>query len=157
MRSAVICAGWLCHALVSTALVAADDPPTALDTVSVTADKLNVDHRKKEARFEGNVHAVVGVLTVECRRLHLTYNETGEIETLRASGGVTVVHQATVATASTAVLDAKAGILVLTGNPSLARGPHRLSGSRIEVHLKTGQLDIDQAKGTFRLKERRSP
>ena len=123
------------------------------ETAEVKADQLFVDHEKKSAHFEGHVRATVGVLKVSCDRLDLTYDASGEIVALVASGGVTVTHTSSTAVAGTARLDAKKGILILEGNPSLTRGPHRLQGSRIAFHLETGRLEVDDAKGTFSLKK----
>jgi lipopolysaccharide export system protein LptA len=126
---------------------------TADEMVEIKADLLEVNHEAKTARFEGHVRGTIGAIAVRCELLALTYDEVGEINTLRASGGVTVVHESNSATASVARLDAKRAVLILEGRPVLTRGPHRLEGSRIEIHLKTGRLDVLEAKGKFSLKK----
>jgi lipopolysaccharide export system protein LptA len=55
------------------------------------------------------------------------------------------------ATAAIGRLDARQGLLVLEGSPVLVRGPHRLEGRRITVHIDSGELDVERARGTFQL------
>lgn len=132
-------------------------PVYAKETAQINADKLRVDHAKKEARFEGHVHAEIGVLDVICNTLNLVYDDEGNIIRLEAAGGVTVAHEGAKAVASHAALNAKAEILVLTGEVVLTRDGHRLQGKRIEIHLRTGRIDVAQARGTFVLKQMRKP
>lgn len=132
-------------------------PVHGKETAQIDADNLRVDHAKKEARFEGNVHAEIGVLDVTCHTLALNYDDEGNIIRLVAAGGVTVVHEGTKAVASHAALNAKAKILVLTGDVVLTRDGHRLEGKRIEIHLRTGRIDVAQARGTFVLRQMGKP
>ncbi|HUT79391.1 MAG TPA: LptA/OstA family protein, partial [Polyangia bacterium] len=53
------------------------------------------------------------------------------------------------ATAATARLDAKAGQLVLEGEPVLLQGRNRLEGRRITVGLHTGRIEVIAARGRF--------
>lgn len=120
-------------------------------TAEVNADRLSVDHTNKRAFFEGNVKAVYNKLTVTCDKMELAYDEDGRVVSLLAKGKVTVTRTNARATANTARLDAKKNILILEGNPTLTRGPHKLSGSRIQVHLADGRLEVTDVKGTFKL------
>ena len=119
------------------------------ETAEVTSDSLKVDSDSKRAHFEGHVNAAIGDLRVRCETLDVTYDDNGQVVSLSATGGVKVTHESTVATAARASLDAANGKLILTGAPRLTRGPHRLSGKQITVHLKSGQLDVIEAKGSF--------
>ena len=115
----------------------------------VRAEKLEVDHNKKQARFERNVRATYGDLVVNCDRMELTYNTKGEVVTLKAEGKVVVARDGATATATLATLDAKQGVLVLKGKPVLVRGENRLEGTRITIHLKSNRIDVFEARGTF--------
>jgi lipopolysaccharide transport protein LptA len=120
----------------------------------ISSDKLEVDHGKKHALFSGHVHAVYNDLTLDCDKMGITYDDKGAVVALHAQGGVVVVRGAARATASTARLDAKQGLLVLEGKPTLAQGSHRLFGKRIAVHLTSGKLEVLEASGTFTLGEK---
>ena len=127
------------------------------DAVDISADHLFVDHEKKSARFEGHVKAAFGKLRLTCSKLSLVYNDTGEIAELTAWGGVTVVTEDAKATAGRARLDARRNLLILDETPSIAKGPHHLTGSRIEVRLDTGQVEVTEARGVFQLKKGAAP
>lgn len=117
----------------------------------VHSDRLQVDHAKRHARFEGNVRATHGDLRVRCDQMELTYNPKGEVVSLTANGNVVVTRSGTRAEAHRAKLAAKQGVLVLEGDPILVRGENRLAGQRITVHLKDNRIDITEARGTFKL------
>ena len=117
----------------------------------VTADKLRVDHKRRTAQFEGNVRATFKKLTLTCRKMSLHYDDAGEVKSLVASGSVTVIQADVRATASAVKLDSKSGRLVLTGDPVLTKGTHRLTGKRIEVDLASGRAEVQAARGRFRL------
>jgi lipopolysaccharide export system protein LptA len=123
------------------------------ETAEIKADTLSVDHEKRTAHFEGNVRGTIGVLSVRCARLDITYNDVGEVVSLVAVGGVAVSHRTSTAVCRTARLDAEKGVLVLEGSPVLTRGPHRLEGRRITLHLKSGRLQVDDARGKFSLRK----
>ena len=126
-------------------------------TAEVQSDRLEVDHEKRHARFEGNVRATHGDLRVRCDRMELTYSIKGEVVTLTADGNVVVTSYRTRAEAHRATLAAKQGVLVLEGNPILVQGENRLAGQRITVYLKDNRIDITQARGTFKLGDGEAP
>ena len=123
----------------------------------VQADKLAIEHQKRLARFEGHVRAVYGELTLHCDQMVLSYSAKGEILTLRAEGRVTVRRDSTKATARVARLDASRALLIMEGSPVLERGPHRLEGTTITVHLETSRIDVTEARGTFKLGTGKAP
>lgn len=127
------------------------------NAVDITADHLEVQHGKHTAVFEGHVRAAFGKLRLTCASLSLQYNDKGEVDRLVARGKVTVHTDDTEATAGSARLDVKRDRLVLEDNPAITKGPHRLTGSRIEVQLSSGQVDVADAQGTFQLKAGASP
>ena len=53
--------------------------------------------------------------------------------------------------AERAELRGQQGILGLEGKPTLVKGAHRLEGSRIEVHLDTQKLEVENARGAFQI------
>jgi len=136
--------------LVGGAAALADDP-AASSSVDVRPDSLQVDHQAREALFEGNVEAVYGKLQLRCDRMRVSYTEEGTVSELFAEGHVSVKRADARATAQSARLAAGQGLLVLQGKPVLFKGPHRIEGSRVEVHLATGEIRVVDARGQFQL------
>ena len=122
----------------------------ANDSVEVESDRLEIDHKARSARFEGNVLAKYGEITLRCDRMTVTYSDGG-VASLLASGHVRVLRGDTSATAGKARLDARLGLLVLEGKPVVIRGSNRLEGKRISIHLQSGRLEVTRAKGVFKL------
>ncbi len=131
--------------------VLAQKPGPVQGTAEIRSDRLKIEHALKRALFEGNVRAHWRELVLECDDMNVSYDEEGNITSLRATGNVVVRRGGARATAKTARLDARQGLLVLDGKPILVQGPHRLEGSRILVHLKSGRIEAIDAKGTFSL------
>jgi len=119
--------------------------------VEIEADRLQIDHRDRSAEFEGHVVARYGELTLRCDAMSVSYDDRGAVVALRATGSVTVTRGDARATAASGRLDARQGLLVLEGSAVLVRGPHRLEGKRISVHLTSGRLDVERARGVFQL------
>jgi lipopolysaccharide transport protein LptA len=144
-RLAAFVAALACAAL---PLVAAGD---AGRSVEIESDRLQIDHRARSARFDGNVRARYGELVLLCDSMRVSYSEDGTVVALRAIGHVTVRKGEARATAASGRLDARQGLLVLEGSAVLVRGPHRLEGARIAVHLASGRLEVERARGVFQL------
>jgi lipopolysaccharide transport protein LptA len=121
----------------------------APDRVEVEADRLTIDRGRHSARFAGKVVARYGALTLTCDEMTATYDERGAIASLEARGRVGVRRGDATAEARSARLDVKRKTLVLEGAPVVTRGPHRLSGKRVEVRLDTGAVEVLEARGTF--------
>lgn len=137
-------------------------PPTVTapplgNAVDISADRLKVHHDQRSAVFEGHVRATVGKLVLTCAKLSLQYNDKGEVDRLSAKGKVTVHTEGTEATAGSARFDVKRGILILEDKPTVIKGTYRLTGSRIEVQLSSGLVDVVDAEGTFQLKAGAAP
>ncbi len=123
----------------------------AEDSVEIESDRLEIDHKARSARFEGNVLAKYGDITLRCDRMTVTYSDGGAVTSLLASGHVSVSRGDTSATAGKARLDARLGLLVLEGKPVVIRGSNRLEGKRISIHIQSGRLEVTRAKGVFKL------
>jgi lipopolysaccharide transport protein LptA len=120
-------------------------------TVEIESDRLQIDHRDRSAVFEGNVRARYGELLLSCDSMRVSYDEQGTVVALRAKGSVAVRRGDARATAASGRLDARQGLLVLEGSAVLVQGPHRLEGQRISVHLTSGKLEVERARGVFQL------
>lgn len=124
---------------------------SAQRTVEVEADRLQIDHRRGTARFDGNVRATYGKLQLSCATMEVGYDDAGNVTALKATGDVVVLRGAARATAAVARLDARQGLLVLEGRPVVVQGANRLEGQRITVRLADGRLDVVGARGKFQL------
>lgn len=112
--------------------------------VEVTADSLRVNQDTGEAVFTGNVLIGQGEMRLSAASVTVVYAEGGQqrIQTLNATGGVTLVSGPDAAEASEAVYDVAGGTIVLTGDAIVARGDSVLAGDRIEVNLKDGSANV---------------
>ncbi|MDR9426764.1 MAG: lipopolysaccharide transport periplasmic protein LptA [Salibaculum sp.] len=123
-------------------LGAVNADPTA--PVEITADSLEVDQDTGKASFSGNVEIGQGDLRLTAARVDVTYNDqTGAIDNLRASGGVTFVTPTEAAEAQRADYDIAGGTLVLEGQVLVTQGGSALSAERMRVDLRTGSARMD--------------
>lgn len=112
--------------------------------VEITADELSVDQQTGQAVFSGNVVAGQGEMRLSAARVTVQYavvngQATGDIDTLVASGGVTLVNGGEAAEAQNATYAVRSAEIVMTGDVILTQGPNALSGERLTVDLNTGQ------------------
>ncbi|MEM9582332.1 MAG: lipopolysaccharide transport periplasmic protein LptA [Pseudomonadota bacterium] len=112
--------------------------------VEITADELTVDQQTGEAVFIGNVVAGQGQMRLSAARVTVKYavvngQATGDIDTLVATGGVTLVNGAEAAEAANATYAVRAAEIVMTGDVVLTQGVNALSGEKLTVDLTTGQ------------------
>lgn len=111
--------------------------------VEITADELTVDQASGSAVFAGNVVAGQGSLRLSAGNVRVEYaggqgDGTGRVDTLRATGGVTLVNGGEAAEASEAVYSVSAGEIVLSGDVLLTQGGNALSGEKLTIDLGTG-------------------
>lgn len=107
--------------------------------VEITADGLTVDQDSGRAVFAGNVVIGQGDLRIAAGRVEVIYDEqTGDISSLSASGGVTIATATEAAESAEADYDLTTGILSLSGDVLLTQGPGALSADRMTVNLSDG-------------------
>ena len=108
--------------------------------VEVTADQLDVDQNDGSAVFAGNVLVTQGEMRLTAAQIVVNYATGGEgrIQTLDATGGVTLVNGAEAAEAQEAVYDIDSGEVVMTGDVLLTQGQTALAGNRLTIDLETG-------------------
>ncbi len=128
-------------------------PPSASEAgrapLDVEADRVTLDAKGGEARFEGNVRARQGTTRLTCPRLVARMDDAQRLTHLSAEGGVRLEADAAVATARAATWSAKQALLVLEGDVTLTRGADTLSGARLEYHPPSGRLTLERARGSF--------
>lgn len=107
--------------------------------VEVSADSLTVSQTDGSALFEGNVIAVQGDLRLTAGAVQVRYAAGGGgIETLTATGGVTLVSATDAAEAREAVYSVPAGSVVMTGDVLLTQGQSAISGQKLVLDLAAG-------------------
>lgn len=112
--------------------------------VEITADSLTVNQTDGSAVFEGNVVAVQGEMRLAAARVVVAYGEDGTgIETLHATGGVTLASVGDAAEASEALYTIATGDMVMTGNVLLTQGSNAISGERLVLDLEAGTGRMD--------------
>ncbi len=111
--------------------------------VEVTADKLDVDQATGTAIFTGNVVIGQGEMRLSAARVRVVYKsgQTG-IESLEASGGVTLVSGPDAAEAQTADYDIDRGTIEMTGDVLLTQGPSALTADKMVVSLEGGTAQM---------------
>lgn len=114
--------------------------------VSVDADQLSVDQATGAATFTGNVRVEQGELRLVADQVRVEYGaDQGDIQTLHATGNVTLANAEMAAEGQQAAYTIESGIIEMTGDVLLTQGSNTIAGER---------LTIDAAAGTGRMEGR---
>ena len=117
--------------------------------VEVNADSLDVTQALGTAVFTGNVVVTQGLMTMTSEALEIAYERLpdgslGEtVETITASGGVTLVTPDEAAEAETAVYTPGKNEVVMTGEVLLTQGPNTLAGESLVIDIETGTGKVE--------------
>lgn len=118
--------------------------------VEVTADSLQVDQAAGSAVFTGNVLIVQGTMRLAAAEVRVAYAkaadgtpDTGTIDSMTATGGVTLATATEAAEAAEAVYSPQSGALVMTGDVLLTQGGNSVSGQSLTIDLGTGAGRMD--------------
>lgn len=107
--------------------------------VEISADSLSVDQDTGIATFSGNVEVGQGDMRLAAAEVVVNYNDqTGEIDSLTVTGGVTFVTPTEAAEAERAEYDISGGMLVLIGDVLVTQGPSAMSADQMRIDLQTG-------------------
>lgn len=107
--------------------------------VQVTADQLAVNTADGTAVFSGNVVVTQGEMKLTAGEVKITYGtQQNDIESLAASGGVTVTNLGDAAEAQEAVYTIDTGMIVLSGEVLLTQGGSAMAGQKLSINLKDG-------------------
>jgi lipopolysaccharide export system protein LptA len=107
--------------------------------VQVTADQLAVNNADGTAEFSGNVLVTQGEMKLAAGAVKVSYGaDKKSIETLVASGGVTVTNLGDAAEAKEAVYTIATGVIVLSGDVLLTQGASAMAGQKLTINLKDG-------------------
>jgi lipopolysaccharide export system protein LptA len=107
--------------------------------VQVQADQLAVNNADGTAVFSGNVVVTQGEMKLAAGEVKVSYGaDKKSIETLVASGGVTVTNLGDAAAAREAVYAVGSGVIVLSGDVLLTQGGSAMAGQKLSIDLKDG-------------------
>lgn len=107
--------------------------------VQVQADQLAVNNADGTAVFSGNVVVTQGEMKLAAGEVKVSYGaDKKSIETLVASGGVTVTNLGDAAEAKEAVYTIASGVIVLSGDVLLTQGGSAMAGQKLSINLKDG-------------------
>jgi lipopolysaccharide export system protein LptA len=117
--------------------------------VEVTADSLSLDQTAATATFKGNVIVTQGEMRLTAAEILVAYirqpdgQASSDIDTITASGGVTMVTPTEAAESQQAVYTPARNEVVMTGDVLLTQGPNTLNGQRLVVDLVTGSGQME--------------
>ena len=133
-----------------------DNPKTTNDDqIQIEADTLVTNQAEKFAEFSGSVRASQGAFVINADRLRIYYQAasdnaaqraTGQqnIQQVIATGNVKLSNGKFTAETDRAEYDLETQILVLVGeNSALKSNRNILTGSKIIVDRKTGQMSVE--------------
>ncbi len=119
--------------------------------VEVNSESFSVETETGNAVFKGNVRVAQGEMVMAAGEVRIVYTPDGNaIQTLVASGGVTLTNAAEAAEAAEAVYTIDSGVVVMTGNVLLTQGASTMSAQKLTINLKTGTGELEGGvKTTF--------
>lgn len=104
----------------------------------ITSDLLDLDTKKREFVYTGNVIVIQDDLKITCEKLLGIYDANNEIKSLTALTNVVITKGVDIrALSQRADYDPKADMIKLTENPSLQRGGSELRSEIIKIFIST--------------------
>lgn len=138
-------------------LLAAPDGGTSplKNPVTITADKLQVLNKQRQAIYTGHVVAVRGTTRIRCGRMVATYTQAQEITHIECTGGAEVEDHDRWARGDLAVYETVTGVVEMTGNPQARQGPNTMSGDRVLMDLSKDTIEVEHPRATFELSQQK--
>ncbi|HEY1695900.1 MAG TPA: LptA/OstA family protein [Polyangiaceae bacterium] len=118
-------------------------------TVSLQADKLDIDILAGEATLTGKVTLQKGDLVVSCPRIDLRFDHAPHLTWAKGSGGVTADVRGVHAEAPSVELDLTKQVLDLRGGVKLSRGQGWLTADTARIDIPTAKVSLTQVKGSI--------
>jgi len=112
--------------------------------IEVASESLDVNQNTGSAVFTGDVVVTQGLMRLSAQRIEVFYTEGGgEIDTMKATGGVTLINGDEAAEANQADYSVQTGQVLMTGNVLVTQGPSAVSADRMTVDIETGKAQLD--------------
>ena len=115
--------------------------------VEITADSLDLDQTGGTAVFTGNVEMGQGELRLSAGKVNVVYGKAGTeaqgtIETVTATGDVTLSNGGEAAEAERAFYNVASGAIEMTGDVILTQGQNALAGEKLVIDLNAGRANM---------------
>ncbi|MGH1354153.1 MAG: lipopolysaccharide transport periplasmic protein LptA [Thalassovita sp.] len=155
LRHIVLCLPLLASPALAEGVAFGTSRDTADQPVQVQADSLSVNQKDGQATFLGNVAISQGEMLLSADKVFVTYHEDGDgIQSLQASGGVTLVNGPDAAEAQQADYDIDRATVILTGGVLMTQGQNVISGEKVTINLDTGTAQVGgRVRTTLETKE----
>jgi lipopolysaccharide export system protein LptA len=127
--------------------------PALKNPVTISADKLQVLNKQRQAIYTGHVVAVRGTTRIRCGRMVATYSQAQEITRIDCTGGAEVEDKDRWARGDLAVYQVATGVIEMTGDPQARQGPNTMSGDRVLFDLTRDTLEVEKPRATFELSQ----
>ena len=119
--------------------------------VTITSERLELDHQAQKVIFSGKVHAVQDDVIIDCREMEVLYDPSaveGEfgpesIREILAMGGVVISQGERRVTGEKARYLHGERKIVVTGDPVFKEGPQNVQGARIVFFLDTRRFVVE--------------
>jgi len=119
------------------------------ESLDVQADSLEVDIARGAALLEGNVHAVLGDLEVDCERVEVRYDGAPNVRWAKGTGKVNARANGFAATANTLEVDVVRRNVRLEGAVRLSRGRGWVTADSASIDLNTRKIVLNEVKGSI--------
>jgi lipopolysaccharide export system protein LptA len=129
--------------------------PALKNPVTISADKLQVLNKQRQAIYTGHVVANRGTTRIRCGRMVATYTQAQEITRIECTGGAEVEDHDRWARGDLAVYETATGVVEMTGNPQARQGPNTMSGDRVLMDLSKDTLEVEHPRATFELSQKK--
>ncbi len=111
----------------------------------IDAKHLNIQGKKQEALWRGNVKVTRGPTNIFCDRLVAHYTEQQEVRRIRCYGNVEVFSEDKWAKGDQADFDNVTGILIVTGSPEAKQGANHVRGTKVTFSVDEDTIEVDNA------------
>ena len=119
----------------------------AKEPILISADHMEMDQKRNVIRYQGNVVAVRGDVTLKSDTLTATYDPVAKrIADVVAEGKLVVTQGDRTATGNKAVFDSRTNTVILTGDPEVRQGNSQVSGSRIIMYINEDRGVVEGGK-----------
>lgn len=119
------------------------------ETLDLKADSLEVDIERSSALLQGNVHAVLGDLEVDCARVEVRYDDAPNVRWAKGTGGVSARAKGFAATATSVEVDVIRRNVRLQGSVRLSRGRGWVTADSASIDLRTRKIVLNEVKGSI--------
>ncbi|MBT9383903.1 lipopolysaccharide transport periplasmic protein LptA [Pseudooceanicola sp. CBS1P-1] len=111
--------------------------------IHIQSETLSVSQKDGTAVFEGKVVIQQDTLKLSAAQVQVKYDDAGSaIESLQATGGVTLVSGTDSAEAETADYQVTSGKIAMSGSVLLVSGPNTIAADRMDLDVTSGQAQM---------------